>query len=168
MPFSFLSLGSNIGYRRGYLTKAIRYLRQNCCEIVKVSNTYTTDPLEVIEQPYFTNCLIVIKTKLSPEELLYLCKRIEKEIGRFQTFKYGPRVIDIDILSYNYCMDKNSMEEIIGCSYKLDSANLVIPHPKCMERAFIKVLFGEVLGNPYKKLKGISRGEKIGHRTCRG
>ncbi len=168
MPFSFLSLGSNIGYRMEYLTKTIRYLKQSCCEIVKVSSTYTTDPLEVADQPYFTNCLIVIKTKLSPEDLLFLCKRIEKAIGRFQTFRYGPRVIDIDILSYNYCMDKNSMEEIIGCSYKLDRPNLILPHPKIMERAFIKVLFDDVLGNPYMKLKGINRGEKIGHRTCRG
>jgi 2-amino-4-hydroxy-6-hydroxymethyldihydropteridine diphosphokinase len=168
MPFSFLSLGSNIGYRREYLTKAIKYLKQNCCEIVRASHVYKTDPLEVTDQPYFANCLVIIKTKLSPKELLFLCKRIEKNIGRFQTFRYGPRVIDIDILSYNYCMDKNSMEETLGSSYKIDSADLLLPHPKSMERDFIKVLFGEVLGNPYKKSKGISRGEKIGYRTRRG
>ncbi|AEE15377.1 2-amino-4-hydroxy-6-hydroxymethyldihydropteridine pyrophosphokinase [Thermodesulfobium narugense DSM 14796] len=167
MPFAYLSLGSNIGYRKKYLKKAIKFLRKNCCELLAVSNIYTTEPLEVTNQPYFANCLIKVKTKLSPISLLHLCKHIEKEIGRFKTFRYGPRVIDIDILSYNYCIGSNDMIEILNHSYNVANKELTIPHPKSVERDFIRVLFDEVLGNSYKKLQGVNRGDKIGHRASR-
>jgi 2-amino-4-hydroxy-6-hydroxymethyldihydropteridine diphosphokinase len=165
MPFSFLSLGSNIGYRKEYIKKAIRFLKKNCCEVIAVSHIYSTDPLEIIDQPNFANCLILIKTKLSPKALLYICKHIEKEIGRFETFRYGPRVIDIDILSYNYYIGNNDMMEILDLSYKIVEKDLVVPHPKIVERDFIKALFNEILGRFYKKLQGVNRGDKIGYRT---
>ncbi|PMP85033.1 MAG: 2-amino-4-hydroxy-6-hydroxymethyldihydropteridine diphosphokinase [Thermodesulfobium narugense] len=167
MPFAYLSLGSNIGYRKEYFKKAIKFLRKSCCEVVTISHTYTTDPLEITNQPYFTNCLIIVKTKLSPMSLLYLCKHIEKEIGRFKTFRYGPRVIDIDILSYNYCIGNTDMIKTLNFSYSIVSKELTIPHPKNVERGYINVLFNDVLGNPYKKLQGVNRGDKIGHRASR-
>jgi 2-amino-4-hydroxy-6-hydroxymethyldihydropteridine diphosphokinase len=98
--------------------------------IEKCSNVYETEPQNLKDQPYFLNCAIKIKTGLLPSKLLEMCQQIESAIGRNQTIRFGPRNIDIDILTFN--------EECI------DSPKLTIPHPRMFERNFVLIPLREI------------------------
>ena len=98
--------------------------------IEKCSNVYETEPQNLKDQPYFLNCAIKIKTGLSPLKLLETCQKIESTIGRNQTIRFGPRNIDIDILTFN--------EEYV------DSPQLTIPHPRMFERNFVLIPLREI------------------------
>ncbi|MCJ7843011.1 2-amino-4-hydroxy-6-hydroxymethyldihydropteridine diphosphokinase [Lederbergia sp. NSJ-179] len=128
---AFISLGSNIGNRLGYLKQAIQKLR-NCQEINidKLSSIYETDPVGYTEQNQFLNMAIKITTSFPPLDLLTRCLEIEREIGRIREFKWGPRVIDLDILLYN---EENVKME-----------DLQIPHPRMNERAFVLIPLLEI------------------------
>ena len=98
--------------------------------IEKCSNVYETEPQNFKDQPYFLNCVIKIKTSLLPLKLLETCQQIESAIGRSQTIRFGPRNIDIDILTFN--------EEYIN------SPKLTIPHPRMFERNFVLIPLREI------------------------
>jgi 2-amino-4-hydroxy-6-hydroxymethyldihydropteridine diphosphokinase len=98
--------------------------------IEKCSNIYETEPQNLKDQPYFLNCATKIKTSLSPLKLLETCQQIESTIWRNQTIRFGPRNIDIDILTFN--------EECI------DSPKLTIPHPRMFERNFVLIPLREI------------------------
>ena len=98
--------------------------------IEKCSNIYETEPQNLKDQPYFLNCVIKIKTSLLPSKLLETCQQIESTIGRNQTIRFGPRNIDIDILTFN--------EEYV------DSPQLTIPHPRMFERNFVLIPLREI------------------------
>lgn len=100
MPLSYLGLGSNIGDAKANVEEAIRRLAA-IGKIVKQSKLYVTAPWGVLDQPDFVNAVIQIDTELSPHLLLEKTQEIEKEMGREETFKWGPRLIDIDILTYS-------------------------------------------------------------------
>jgi len=126
----YLSLGSNIGKRLRNLQTAIKRLREIGFDIIKSSAIYKTDAWGVTDQPNFLNLILKGKTKLSPKELLKEIKRIEKEIGRKPTKKWGPRVIDIDILFYDKKVFKSNV--------------LTIPHPQLHKRAFVLIPLKEI------------------------
>ena len=88
-----------------------------------MNNIYETEPQNLNNQPYFLNCAIKIKTSLSPLKLLETCQQIESTIGRNQTIRFGPRNIDIDILTYN--------------EDEITLPKLTIPHPRMFERNFV-------------------------------
>jgi 2-amino-4-hydroxy-6-hydroxymethyldihydropteridine diphosphokinase len=124
MPIIYFSLGSNLGDRKGNLEKALNELLIRGIKILRKSRVYETEPLLVKNQPWFLNMAVKAKCKFEPDELLKLCKKIEKKMGRdFSVKRYGPRVIDIDILFYGSLVFK--------------SRDLIIPHPMMHERRFV-------------------------------
>ena len=124
----YLGLGSNMGEREENLDKALRLLSQRM-RMGKVSSIYDTEPQGTTSQPRFLNMVCQVFTRLTPEGLLALAKGIESKLGRHG--KSGePRPIDIDILFYG---DK-----------VMQTPDLVIPHPKLTERAFVLVPLTEI------------------------
>lgn len=127
----FLSLGSNIGDRAENCLKAVEMLCQiKEIEFISQSSLYETDPVGYEDQSPFINMAVKIRTNLKAEDLLIHIKSVEKSIGRVKTFKWGPRLIDIDILLFS--------EEIIS------KPGLKVPHPAMTERAFVLVPLMEI------------------------
>ncbi|MFX3624179.1 MAG: 2-amino-4-hydroxy-6-hydroxymethyldihydropteridine diphosphokinase [Ectobacillus sp.] len=128
---AYLSLGSNIDDRYGYLKRAISLLSAHpSIQVQDTSSVYETEPVGYTEQSCFLNMAIKISTSLTPEELLNVIQSIEKELGRKRKIRWGPRTIDLDILLYNH--------------ENIETESLVIPHPRMYERAFVLVPLAEV------------------------
>lgn len=117
-----LSLGSNLGHRIDNLRAALMALSIRVT-IGAVSPIYETEPLVLPNQPRFLNMVLRGATNLSPEGLLAFIKRSERDLGRTASVRFGPRVIDIDIIDYD--------------GQQLLLHNLVIPHPRAHERGFV-------------------------------
>jgi 2-amino-4-hydroxy-6-hydroxymethyldihydropteridine diphosphokinase len=128
----YLALGTNLGDRLASLQQALAALPP-LVRLVAASPVYETPPWGYIDQPAFLNQVIRAETALDPHALLENLKHIETSVGRTATFRYGPRVIDLDILFY---------DEIL-----LDSPELTIPHPHIPERAFVLVPLADL--NPH-------------------
>ncbi len=125
----YLGLGSNLGDREANLQTVFQELPP-VVEITIFSSLYETEPWGFRDQPDFLNQVVQAKTELCPRELLVYLKKVETKIGRKPGFIYGPRLVDIDILLYgNMIINEN---------------NLVIPHNKIAERAFVLVPFAEI------------------------
>ena len=124
-----LGLGSNTGNRQGNLAKALDFLSQRL-RMEKVSPVYETEPIGNIDQPRFLNQVCKAYTRLSPAGLLALAKGIESKLGRVSTKPNAPRPVDIDILFYG--------DQVI------ESPQLVIPHPRLTERAFVLVPLADI------------------------
>lgn len=122
----FLSLGSNIGDRENYLSEAVSKISHVGRTMVKkVSDIYETEPVGYTEQGKFLNIAVYVETSLEPEALLKELQNIENQLKRVREITWGPRTIDIDILLYN--------------ELKVDDPDLIIPHPRMFERAFVLV-----------------------------
>jgi 2-amino-4-hydroxy-6-hydroxymethyldihydropteridine diphosphokinase len=119
----YLSLGSNLGDRLGGLQAAMARLEAPDFRIRRVSSIYETEPVDLRDQPWFLNLVLEAETELFPKQLLARIRKVELELGRKRLRKKGPRSIDIDILLYG--------ETVI------ESAKLVIPHPRLTERRFV-------------------------------
>lgn len=132
MPVCYLGLGSNLGNRRENLKKAISLLKEEGVKILKKSKVMQTAPVGYKDQPDFLNQVIKVETELAPFQLLKTVKMIEKKMGRKKTFRWGPRVIDIDILLYN--------------GVKINTKMLTIPHREIKNRDFLLILLKEVGG----------------------
>ncbi|MCL2468716.1 MAG: 2-amino-4-hydroxy-6-hydroxymethyldihydropteridine diphosphokinase [Alphaproteobacteria bacterium] len=117
-----LALGSNLGDRLAVLQAAVRALKPYV-SVEACSPVYETTPAYVTDQPLFLNAVIKGTTALDPRGLLFTVKNIERELGRRPTFRYGPRVIDIDIIFYDQLV--------------MHTPELSIPHPLMTERAFV-------------------------------
>lgn len=131
MTTAYLGLGSNLGDREANINRAlVELVRTAGCSLIKVSSLYETKPVGITEQPDFYNIAVAIETDLAPKELLRRLKEVERKAGREKTFKWGPRVIDIDILLY----DEISVAE----------DNLEIPHPEMQHRAFALTPLSEI------------------------
>jgi|SRR5215469_9694971 len=125
----YLGLGSNLGDRRRHLQEAVQLLREQM-EVLRLSSVYDTAPMLVTDQPRFLNMVCSASTPFPPEYLLTRLKLIERELGRVAGPRYGPRVIDIDLLLY---------DELV-----FDSPALTVPHPRILERAFVLVPLAEI------------------------
>jgi 2-amino-4-hydroxy-6-hydroxymethyldihydropteridine diphosphokinase len=123
MSIVYISIGSNLGDREENCRKAIKLLKENGIVVKKQSSMHETEPWGIKDQQKFINMAIEVETDKKPEELLRILKEIEKEIGRTETTKWGPRVIDLDIIFY---------DDLI-----LKSQDLEIPHPLLQEREFV-------------------------------
>ncbi len=119
---AFLGVGTNLGDRKANLIAAQTAISQFTI-ITKTSRVYETAPWGMADQPDFLNQVWEITTTLTPLELLHRLKQVETTLGRKPSVRYGPRLIDIDILLYSNLMFK--------------SDELVIPHPHISERAFV-------------------------------
>ncbi len=130
MPVAYLGLGCNLGDRRANCLNAIRLLKDKGITVTKESSLYETEPWGYKEQLAFINMAVEIKTDMSPRELLVNLKDIERKMGRIETVRWGPRLIDIDILLY---------DDLI-----LDEPDLEIPHPLMHKRDFILQPLSEI------------------------
>ena len=125
----YLGLGSNMGNRQANLEKALELLSQRL-RVEKISTIYDTEPIGNTNQPRFLNLVCQIYTRLAPTELLALAKGIKSKLGRIPGKSNAPRPIDIDILFYD--------DQVV------ETPELVIPHPKLTERAFVLVPLAEI------------------------
>lgn len=124
-----LGLGSNLGDRDANLRRAVEALALDFT-VARLSQVYDTAPVLVTEQPRFHNLVAVGETALDPRALLGYVKRIETKMGRAGGIRYGPRVIDIDILLYGQIV--------------LETPELTIPHPRLAERGFVLAPLAEI------------------------
>jgi len=125
----YLSLGSNVGDREGYLLQAIGRLREHGL-YVALSSFYETEPVEVTDQAWFLNCAVALESAETPPQLMADILRIEKAMGRQRVEKKGPRTIDIDIL--------------LAGDTIVDTPDLTIPHPAMAERRFVLEPLAEI------------------------
>jgi 2-amino-4-hydroxy-6-hydroxymethyldihydropteridine diphosphokinase len=120
----YLGLGTNLGNRLENLSRAMDGLRSFTWNL-EASPIYETPPWGYTDQPEFLNQVIRAETDLQPAVLLTALKDLEAELGRQETFRYGPRLIDLDLLFYNQLV--------------LQTPELVIPHPQMHVRAFVLI-----------------------------
>jgi 2-amino-4-hydroxy-6-hydroxymethyldihydropteridine diphosphokinase len=118
----YLALGTNLGDRLSNLENAIGAMPPKISPLER-SPVYETPPWGYTDQPAFLNQVIKAETDLAPQDLLRTLKNLETRLGREPTFKYGPRLIDLDILFYDQVV--------------METAALTIPHPRMAERAFV-------------------------------
>lgn len=123
---SFLSIGTNIGDRQENIRQAIKILEQDSnIDIRGISKVYETKPWGLLDQASFLNICVDIDVKCTADKLLSICQNIEHELKRERLVRWGPRTIDVDILFFN--------DSII------EEENLIVPHPRIQERAFVLV-----------------------------
>jgi len=126
----FLSLGSNVGDREKNLGDAIAALPELGVKIKKVSSIYETEPVDLLEQPWFLNCVVEGETTVPPVELLEKLRELEKRMGSKKLVASGPRLIDLDILVYG--------------RQTIDSPELQVPHPRMHLRRFVLAPLAEI------------------------
>lgn len=121
---AYIGMGSNIGDRESNLNSAVEMLRiLEGIEVTAVSSYLNTAPIGYIDQPDFLNAAAELRTNLTPADLLKVCRKVEQELKRERTIRWGPRTIDLDILLYGDMV--------------INQEDLVIPHPRMHERVFV-------------------------------
>jgi 2-amino-4-hydroxy-6-hydroxymethyldihydropteridine diphosphokinase len=123
MAIVYLALGSNLGDREHYIHKAVEALKDAGIKVLKLSTIIETDPVDAPPQERYLNAVLKAETDHSPEELIVVIQSIEQKLGRRKKIFRGPRVIDIDILLYD--------------DIKLTTPQLLVPHPRMLERSFV-------------------------------
>jgi len=130
---AYLGLGGNLGDRLAALTEALTLLdavpdmRRVAC-----SSLYETEPWGVTDQPSFLNLVAGFETTLQPVDLLTACQTVEQRVGRTESYRWGPRLIDVDILLYG------------AETVNIKVPDLRVPHPRLAERAFVLVPLSEI------------------------
>lgn len=139
-PFdAVIAVGSNIGDKAANIAEAIaRVDGHEAVSVVKASPVYKTPPWGITDQDWFANGCFTVRTTLPPHGLLAWCLDVERAMGRERTVKWGPRVIDLDVLAYG---DVAVTDDV-----------LTLPHPHITERAFVLVPLRDVA--PDLVLKG--------------
>jgi 2-amino-4-hydroxy-6-hydroxymethyldihydropteridine diphosphokinase len=148
-----LAFGSNLGDRLANLQQALRCLPP-AVEVEARSSVYETPPWGYLEQPPFYNQVVRAATDLSPKDLLVYLKQIERGMGRIETIRNGPRLIDIDILFYD--------------DLEIDSPTLGIPHPRMEGRAFVWVPLAEIAPTLIHPKFGKTAAQMVGELDCSG
>jgi 2-amino-4-hydroxy-6-hydroxymethyldihydropteridine diphosphokinase len=131
MATAFIGLGSNLGNRQENIRSALRKLEESGAgRVVAQSSLAETAPVGYQDQPDFVNAVAQMETTLTPEQLLAAALGVEQEMGRVRTIRWGPRVIDIDILLYD--------------DVSVDLPGLTIPHPEMTRRRFVLEPLAEI------------------------
>lgn len=121
---AYIGIGTNLGDKLANINEAINNLKtEEKILSITLSSLYETEPVGYTDQPEFINGVLKIETKYCLQELFLLLKSIEKKMGRVKTIKYGPRIIDLDILFY-------------GNTIYTD-LDITVPHPHLHKRAFV-------------------------------
>ncbi len=126
----YLSLGTNLGDRAENLRRAVSELESQLGTVLCLSAAYETEPWGFVEQPAFLNMCAKLRSDKSPEDILKAVKDIELRMGRQKSVRWGPRLIDIDVLK-------------VGRLAR-ESGELQLPHPRMWERAFVAVPLAEI------------------------
>lgn len=151
----YLALGANLGDRWGNLRAAIQALPPTL-QLLAASPVYETPPWGYLDQPAFLNQVIQAQTDLPPLDLLRRLKQLEVKLGRRPGARYGPRMIDLDILLYD--------------DLQLETPTLTIPHPHLGERAFVLVPLADLApdlrppGSPLSISEMLERVDRAGIR----
>jgi len=126
-----IGLGSNVGDKPANLARAVELLTAGDeVEVVRLSQTYRTAPWGKIDQDWFANACATVRTGLSALALLRRCLAVEETMKRIRQERWGPRIIDVDVLIYR--------DEVSS------GPELILPHPRITERAFVLVPMAEV------------------------
>ncbi len=150
---AFLALGSNIGDKIANLDAALLAIAGlEDTRVVRVSRIYRTPPWGKTDQDWFANAVIEIETSLSPDALLDTVLAIEVQLGRVRRERWGPRVIDIDILSHG---------EVLSATERLK-----LPHPAMGERAFVLLPLAEIA--PGYRVGGIGISDRLAQLDKQG
>ncbi|TRC94691.1 2-amino-4-hydroxy-6-hydroxymethyldihydropteridine diphosphokinase [Mesorhizobium sp. WSM4303] len=143
----YLSLGGNLGDPAASMATALRLLdADESTRVIAVSSLYRTPPWGKLDQPDFLNAAAEISTGLAPRALLDLCLEAERKLKRVREERWGPRLIDIDILVFG--------DRIIH------ETGLEVPHPRMLERAFVLAPLAEIA--PELEVGGRSVSERLG------
>jgi len=126
----YLSLGSNLGDRDANLERAIEALSGIGVRVLHRSSIYETEPVDLLAQPWFLNCVVEAETLLAPRQLLEELQSIERKLGSRKLVLRGPRIIDLDVLFYEADV--------------IHEAGMEIPHPRLAERRFVLVPLAEI------------------------
>ena len=158
---AYIGLGTNLGNRVENIRAALRKLGDlPTIEIVRVSSVYETAPVGVTDQPEFLNLVAAARTSLAPSALLDALLNIENQMGRVRTKRWGPRVIDLDLLLYG--------------GEQVAFPELIVPHPRLRERAFVLVPLAEIApelvlpGDEKKVVDLLDSFGREGNIRCRG
>jgi 2-amino-4-hydroxy-6-hydroxymethyldihydropteridine diphosphokinase len=131
---AYLALGSNLGDRLQTLQRAVELLDARArIDVVRSSRVYETEPVGP-PQPAYLNAVVEVRTDLEPHELLKETQAVEDELGRVRAELWGPRTIDVDVLTFD--------------ERTIDEPDLVVPHPRMHERGFVLVPLGELDPDP--------------------
>jgi 2-amino-4-hydroxy-6-hydroxymethyldihydropteridine diphosphokinase len=147
MPRAAIGIGSNVGDAVANVRRAITELQQ-VGRIAARSALYQTEPWGVADQAPFINAAVLVDTELEPHALLAALKRIEAKAGRVRTYRWGPRILDLDILTYG--------------DQQIEGPDLVIPHPRLHERAFALVPLAEIDPRFASQRDALPPGERAG------
>ncbi|HYZ11957.1 MAG TPA: 2-amino-4-hydroxy-6-hydroxymethyldihydropteridine diphosphokinase [Actinomycetota bacterium] len=134
MTIAYLGLGSNLGDRLEHLRRAVGLLRERGVRVLRSSRVYETEPVGGPDQPDYLNAVLEVDTDGTARELLEVCLAAEAALGRERAERWGPRVIDVDLLTFD--------QETI---YQPD---LQVPHPRMHERAFVLIPLLELDPDP--------------------
>ncbi|ACV61190.1 2-amino-4-hydroxy-6-hydroxymethyldihydropteridin epyrophosphokinase [Desulfofarcimen acetoxidans DSM 771] len=131
---AFIGVGSNMGQTHDNIHKAINLLSQTPgVEVINAAPFYETEPVGYTEQNWFVNSVIEVYADLSPQDLLVRLQEIENMLGRVRTVHWGPRTMDLDLLLYG--------------DERVEEVNLIVPHPRLTERAFVMVPLADLAPN---------------------
>ena len=130
MAEAALSLGGNIGDVRVTIASALRHLETAGVRLIARSSDYRTRPWGKTDQPDFTNVSAVVETTLTPLLLLATCLDVERQLGRVRHERWGPRLIDIDLITYE--------------GVHMDTPELTLPHRHASERGFVLIPLAEI------------------------
>jgi len=137
---ALIGIGSNLGSPQENCNRAISLLCESeSISLLKQSALYQSEPIGKTNQPWFVNAVIEIQTTLSPESLLQTLLNIEQQMGRTRNEKWGPRIIDLDILDYDARI--------------INSKSLTLPHPEMLNRRFVLEPLSEISGSTIHPLK---------------
>ena len=126
----FLALGSNLGDREANLKAAPQLLAGRGVRVLRGASVYSTEPKEILAQPWFLNTVVEAGTDLSPDDLLAACLAVEQERGRERAEPNGPRTLDVDIIFYG--------DRVVR------TGRVAIPHPRYTERRFVLEPLAEI------------------------
>jgi 2-amino-4-hydroxy-6-hydroxymethyldihydropteridine diphosphokinase len=145
---AYLGVGANLGEPEAQVREALERLNKaEEVEVTRVSTFYRNPPLGPANQPWYINAVARVRTRLGPEELLRLLQQIEADLGRVRGERWGPRIIDLDLLLYN--------GEVIF------TPDLVVPHPEMHRRAFVLAPLAEIAPRAWHPVLGESAGDLL-------
>jgi 2-amino-4-hydroxy-6-hydroxymethyldihydropteridine diphosphokinase len=149
MSRALLALGANIGERRRQLEDAVRRLDEHPdIHLIRRSAIIETKPVGKTDQPDFLNMVIAVETSLAPVDLMHTCLMIEKAMGRERTERWGPRLIDIDIVAHG--------------RKRVATDALTLPHPRAHERAFVMEPLREIDPETADWVEEVARNDDAG------